>query len=108
MMQSVHFEWPAEGSYTYVGKLVSNLINLNAVGFEDLKHFWGFEVEFDQLHQSVSAIAELVEEKKHERVGDADWWLINLKEVAYQLDDLLSELSYQTSRLEVSRVSFLF
>ncbi|WCJ42290.1 hypothetical protein M5689_023109 [Euphorbia peplus] len=92
--------------YTYVGKLLSNLINLNSVGFEDLKRVWGFEVELDQLHQSVAAIADLVEdaEQKHDKEDDAEWWLTNLKEVAYQLDDFLSELSYQTTRLQVLKL----
>ncbi|WCJ42289.1 NB-ARC domain-containing disease resistance protein [Euphorbia peplus] len=89
--------------FSYVGKLVSNLINLSPVGFEDLKRVWGFEEELNQLHQSLAAIADLVEdaEQKQETMVDATRWLRNLKEVAYQADDLLSELSYQTTRLQV-------
>ncbi|WCJ42292.1 Disease resistance protein (CC-NBS-LRR class) family [Euphorbia peplus] len=87
--------------FSYVGKLVSNLINLSPVDFEDLKRVWGFEEELNQLHQSLAAIADLVEdaEQKQETMVDATRWLRNLKEVAYQADDLLSELSYQTTRL---------
>ncbi|WCJ42284.1 hypothetical protein M5689_023103 [Euphorbia peplus] len=91
----------------YVGKLVSNLINLNPIDFEDLKRFWGFEEELDQLRQSLAAIGDLVEdaEQKQQTTDYARQWLINLREVAYEADDFLSELSYETSRLQVSLIS---
>ncbi|WCJ42282.1 hypothetical protein M5689_023101 [Euphorbia peplus] len=92
--------------FSFVGTLLSNLINLNPVDFEDLKRVWGFEEELNQLHQSLAAIADLVEdaEKKQETMEDVRQWLRNLKEVSYEADDLLSELSYQTTRLQVSLI----
>ncbi|WCJ25645.1 hypothetical protein M5689_007515 [Euphorbia peplus] len=92
----------AEG-LTYVGKLPFNLIKLLAIDFDDLKRFWGLEEELNQLRQSLAAIADLVEDaEEKQRMIDVRWWLKNLKQVAYEADDLLSELAYETTRLQVS------
>ncbi|XP_065871349.1 putative disease resistance protein RGA3 [Euphorbia lathyris] len=93
----------AERGYVYVGKLLSNLINLIPVDFEDLKRFWGFEDQLNQLRQLLVAIADLVEgaEQKQETVVYARRWLRNLKEAAYEADNLLSELAYETTRLQI-------
>ncbi|XP_065872239.1 putative disease resistance protein RGA1 [Euphorbia lathyris] len=94
----------AERGFTYVGKhILSNLIKLIPIAFEDPKSFWGFEEELNHLRESLVAIADLVEdaEEKQAAVVDAGEWLRNLKEVAYEADDLLSELAYETTRLQI-------
>ncbi|WCJ20013.1 hypothetical protein M5689_002278 [Euphorbia peplus] len=95
----------ADASHTYVGSLLSNLINSLPIEFEDLKTFWGFQDELNHLRQSLDAITVLVEGAEHKqwRAAVARWWLRNLKEAAYQADDLLSLLAYQTTRLQVSK-----
>ncbi|XP_065870620.1 disease resistance protein RGA2-like [Euphorbia lathyris] len=91
-----------EKSFTYLGKLLTNLIKLIPIDIEDLKLFWGFEDELNQLRESLVAIADLVEdaEQKQETVENARRWLRYLKETAYEADDLLSELAYETTRLQ--------
>ncbi|XP_065872009.1 putative disease resistance protein RGA3 [Euphorbia lathyris] len=93
----------AERGFTYVGKLLSNLIKLIPIDFENLKRFWGFEDELNQLQQSLVSIADLVEdaEEKQQTLADVRGWLRNLKEVAYEADDLLSELAYETTRFQI-------
>ncbi|WCJ20016.1 hypothetical protein M5689_002281 [Euphorbia peplus] len=97
----------AENRFIYLGKLISNLINLIGIEFEDLKEFWGFEDEVNQLRNTLVAIDDLVEdaEQKQRTVVDVRWWLRFLKQDAYQTQDLLSELAYQTTRIQVSLVS---
>ncbi|WCJ20017.1 hypothetical protein M5689_002282 [Euphorbia peplus] len=93
---------------TYLGNLLSNLIKLIPVDFEHLKTFWEFEDELDQIRESLVVIADLVEvaEQKQDTVEKTRWWLTILKEKAYEADDLLSELAYETTRLQkVSIVS---
>ncbi|WCJ19997.1 hypothetical protein M5689_002263 [Euphorbia peplus] len=82
----------------YVGKLVSNLIKLLPCDFEDLKCFWGLEEELSELRESLDSLANLVEDadEKQER-----WWLIDVRDVAYLADDVLSELSYEATRLKI-------
>ncbi|XP_065871561.1 putative disease resistance protein RGA4 [Euphorbia lathyris] len=91
----------AEG-HIYVGKLPSNLIKLISIDFEDLKRFWGFEEELNQLRESLVAIADLVEDAEvKQRMTDERLWLRSLRKVAYEADDLLSELAYETTRLQI-------
>ncbi|WCJ19987.1 hypothetical protein M5689_002253 [Euphorbia peplus] len=68
-----------------MGKFVSNLVNSTRFDFRDLQAFWGFGYEFKQLQQTLSAIAELED----------------IQELAYQVDDLLSHLAYQTTRFKI-------
>ncbi|WCJ20000.1 hypothetical protein M5689_002266 [Euphorbia peplus] len=94
----------ADANHTYVGKLVSNLIKSSPIEFEDLKRFWGLEDELNQLRESLLSISDLLEgsERKQHRKEIANWWFGTLKEEAYEADDLLSQLSYQTTLLQVS------
>ncbi|WCJ20007.1 hypothetical protein M5689_002272 [Euphorbia peplus] len=89
-----------EEPHTYVGSLLSNLINSLPIEFEDLKTFWGFQDELNHLRQSLDAIAHLVEDAEDKQTV-AGRWLRDLKQVAYQADDLLSELAYQTTRFKI-------
>ncbi|WCJ19991.1 hypothetical protein M5689_002257 [Euphorbia peplus] len=87
----------------YLGNLVSNLINSTRYDFQQLQAFWGFGDEFKQLHQKLSAIADLVKglEARHERSDEIRMKLREIDEVAYEADDLLSELAYETTRLQI-------
>ncbi|XP_065870937.1 putative disease resistance protein RGA3 [Euphorbia lathyris] len=93
----------AEEAVIYMGKQISNLIKLVPYDFRDLKLFWGLEEELNKLRESLDAIADLVEdaEEKQEKMVEARRWLGNLKVVAYEADDLLSELAYKTTRLQI-------
>ncbi|WCJ19762.1 hypothetical protein M5689_002039 [Euphorbia peplus] len=99
----------ADRGFAYAGNLLSNLIKLIPVDFEHLKTFWGLEDELDQLRQSVVAIADLVEdaEQKQDTVEEARWWLTILKEIACETDNLLSELAYETTRLQKVSLSII-
>ncbi|XP_065870936.1 putative disease resistance protein RGA3 [Euphorbia lathyris] len=93
----------AEDAVTYMGKQISNLIKLVPFEFQHLKFFWGLEKELDKLRESLDAIADLVEdaEEKQERLLEERWWLRKLRDVAYEADDLLSELAYEATRLQL-------
>ncbi|WCJ34275.1 NB-ARC domain-containing disease resistance protein [Euphorbia peplus] len=94
----------ATSGQTFMGKLPSKLIKLMGFEFdEDLKNFWGFKQELNLLQKSVVSITNLVpdaEEKQRPDINVRDW-LRNVKEVAYHIDDLLSDLAYETTRLRI-------
>ncbi|XP_065870774.1 putative disease resistance protein RGA4 [Euphorbia lathyris] len=93
----------AEEAAIYMGKQISNLIKLVPYDFEDLKIFWGLEEELNKLRESLDAIADLVEdaEQKQEQMVEARRWLRKLRDAAYEADELLSELAYETTRLQI-------
>ncbi|WCJ20015.1 hypothetical protein M5689_002280 [Euphorbia peplus] len=85
----------------YVGKLLSSLMKLIPIDFEDLKRFWGFKDELDLLRQSLVAISDLVEdaEQKQKTSHEMRLWMRNLRDVADEAENLLSALAYETTRL---------
>ncbi|WCJ19993.1 hypothetical protein M5689_002259 [Euphorbia peplus] len=93
----------AEEPMIYMGKIVSNLIKLLPYDFQDLKIFWGLEEELNDLQESMDAVADLVEnaEKKQDRMVQARRWLTKLRDEAYEADNLLSQLVYETTRLKI-------
>ncbi|WCJ19990.1 hypothetical protein M5689_002256 [Euphorbia peplus] len=86
----------------YLGKLLSNLINSTPYNFQELQAFWGFGDEFELLWRSLYTVADLVEtlEELQDELDSVRMWLREMKEVAYEADDLLSELSYEATRLK--------
>ncbi|XP_065872006.1 uncharacterized protein [Euphorbia lathyris] len=93
----------ADEAAIYMGKQISNLIKLVPYDFEDLKIIWGLEKELNKLRELLDAIADLVEdaEQKQERMVEARRWLGKVRDVAYEADELLSEFSYETTRLQI-------
>ncbi|XP_065871104.1 disease resistance protein RGA2-like isoform X2 [Euphorbia lathyris] len=90
-------------SEVYLGNILSNLINLIPHDFQELKAFWGFGEELNLLRRSLDGISDLVErrEANQQKWESLRVWLRKLKEVAYEADDLLSELAYETTRLQI-------
>ncbi|WCJ19994.1 hypothetical protein M5689_002260 [Euphorbia peplus] len=93
----------AEEPMIYMGKIVSNLIKLLPYDFQDLKIFWGLEEELNDLQESMDEVADLVEdaEEKQDHMVQARRWLRKLRDEAYEAENLLSQLAYETTRFKI-------
>ncbi|XP_065870548.1 putative disease resistance protein RGA3 isoform X1 [Euphorbia lathyris] len=95
----------AEAVLTYFGEAALNKLILLIT--EELKFVWGFDKELNKLRESLDAIAGVAQDAEEKQVAKVAvrQWLKKLKDVAYEAEDLLDELTYETLRLKVTRFS---
>ncbi|WCJ19989.1 LRR and NB-ARC domains-containing disease resistance protein [Euphorbia peplus] len=91
---------------SYIGKLLTNIISSTPYDFEELKAFWGFGDELEELRRSIVAIADPLQRLEANQIRSFQMKkrLLQLKQVAYEAHDLLSHLSYQTTTFKIQSI----
>ncbi|XP_042510601.1 putative disease resistance protein RGA3 [Macadamia integrifolia] len=84
-----------------VGEILKNLISMAT---EEIGLIWNVKEELNKLVRTVNAIQALIHdaEKQQEEKETVRLFLRRLKDVAYAAEDVLDELGYQTTRLQVT------
>ncbi|XWS13106.1 hypothetical protein CRYUN_Cryun36dG0009100 [Craigia yunnanensis] len=77
--------------------------SLSSVATDQIKRSWFFEDELKRLQQSLAFIQDVLHdaEDREGRQKAVRRWLLKLKEVAYEADDVLDELVYEDLRREI-------
>ncbi|KAK9923432.1 hypothetical protein M0R45_031851 [Rubus argutus] len=90
--------------------LISVLIDqLASSAFEQIKEnvrlFWEVEKEVDQFTESLNTIQAVLKDAEKRQVKDAavQEWLDKLKEVAYEMDNVLDEWNTQALKLKIEK-----
>ncbi|XP_047337385.1 disease resistance protein RGA2-like [Impatiens glandulifera] len=87
-----------------ISGLLSNLVPLIK---DEFSLFWSFENEFQKLSSTLSSITAVLEDAERKNVQEKDKqtedWLRKLKDVAYEVRDIMDECSFEDLRLQVKR-----
>ncbi|XP_047339475.1 putative disease resistance protein RGA4 [Impatiens glandulifera] len=88
--------------------LISGLLSkLAPVIKDEFSLFWNFKKEVQKLLSTLSAISAVLEDAERKDVWEKDKqtedWLRKLKDVAYEVRDIMDECSFEDLRLQVKR-----
>ncbi|XP_022154689.1 putative disease resistance protein RGA3 [Momordica charantia] len=81
----------------------SLIMKLGSLAFRELALLWGVDDELEKLKDAVSAIKAVLldaEEQQYKSHAVKNW-VSRLKDVLYDVDDLIDEFSYETLRRQV-------
>ncbi|XP_057990736.1 putative disease resistance protein RGA3 [Hevea brasiliensis] len=70
---------------------------------EEIKLLWGFNEELNRLQGSLSMIRDVLQDAEEQQVTQmaVRHWLMKLKDVAYDVEDVLDELAYQSLKVDI-------
>ncbi|XP_047339593.1 putative disease resistance protein RGA3 [Impatiens glandulifera] len=88
--------------------LISGLLsNLAPLIQDEFSLFWSFKKEVQKLSSTLSSISAVLEDAERKNVQDKDKqtedWLRKLKDVAYEVREIMDECTFQDLRLQVNR-----
>ncbi|XP_047338556.1 putative disease resistance protein RGA3 [Impatiens glandulifera] len=86
--------------------LISGLLsNLSPLIQDQFSLFWSFKKEVQKLSGTLSSISAVLEdaERKKDKDKQTEDWLRKLKDVAYEVRDIMDECTYEDLRLQVNR-----
>ncbi|XP_047339478.1 putative disease resistance protein RGA4 [Impatiens glandulifera] len=91
-----------------VASLISGLIsNLTPLIKDELSLFWNFKNEVQNLSSTLSAINAVLKDAERKIMQEKDEqtedWLQKLKDVLYEVRDIMDECSFEDLRLQVKR-----
>ncbi|XP_047339620.1 putative disease resistance protein RGA4 [Impatiens glandulifera] len=83
------------------------LSNLAPLIKDELSLFWSFKEEVQKLSSTLSSISAVLEDAERKNVQEKDKqtedWLRKLKDVAYEVRDIMDECTFEDLRLQVNR-----
>ncbi|XP_047337424.1 putative disease resistance protein RGA1 [Impatiens glandulifera] len=87
-----------------ISGLLSNLSPLPLIK-DQFSLFWSFKKEVQKLSSTLSSISAVLEdaERKKEKDKQTEDWLRKLKDVAYEVRDIMDDCTYEDLRLQVNR-----
>ncbi|XP_007033673.2 PREDICTED: putative disease resistance protein RGA3 isoform X1 [Theobroma cacao] len=90
----------AEAAMVVAKGIVSGL---SSVASEQIKIAWTFEDELKRLQDSLAMIQDVLQDAEDQQGSQraVRRWLLKLREVAYEADDVLDELVYEDLRREI-------
>ncbi|KAK9138632.1 hypothetical protein Sjap_009226 [Stephania japonica] len=79
------------------GEILNNLI---ATAFDEISLVWGVKEEVEKLKKALMRIQAVLEDAEKQQVEKeaVRLWLKELKEVAYDAEDVLDGIAYETLR----------
>ena len=82
------------------GEILKKVISLAT---EQISLAWGFKDELTRLRNSLTTIQAVLADAERRQVRDefVKLWLQRLKDIAYDVDDVLDELAYENLRRKV-------
>ncbi|XP_047338464.1 putative disease resistance protein RGA3 [Impatiens glandulifera] len=88
--------------------LISGLLkNLAPLIQDEFSLFWSFQKEVQKLSSTLSSISAVLEDAERRNVQEKDKqtedWLRKLKDVAYEVRDIMDECTFEDLRLQVNR-----
>ncbi|XP_047339605.1 putative disease resistance protein RGA3 [Impatiens glandulifera] len=88
--------------------LISGLLsNLAPLIKDKFSLFWSFKEEVQKLSSTLSSISAVLEDAERKNVQEKDKqtedWLRKLKDVAYEVRDIMDECTFEDLRLQVNR-----
>ncbi|KAK4583746.1 hypothetical protein RGQ29_021747 [Quercus rubra] len=85
---------------TVISVMLDKLI---PVATEQISLVWGFEELLKELRDSLTTIRAVLTDAERRQVGEerVKLWLLRLKDVAYDVDDVLDEFAYEILRRKV-------
>ncbi|XP_047337364.1 putative disease resistance protein RGA3 [Impatiens glandulifera] len=86
--------------------LISGLLsNLAPLIQDEFSLFWSFKKEVQKLSSTLSSISAVLEdaERKKDKDKQTEDWLRKLKDVAYEVRDIMDDCTYEDLRLQVNR-----
>ncbi|XP_047339597.1 putative disease resistance protein RGA3 [Impatiens glandulifera] len=83
------------------------LSNLAPLIKDEFSLFWSFKEEVQKLSSTLSSISAVLEDAERKNVQEKDKqtedWLRKLKDVAYEVRDIMDECTFEDLRLQVNR-----
>ncbi|XP_047339521.1 putative disease resistance protein RGA4 [Impatiens glandulifera] len=89
--------------------IISGLLSKSLVPLikDEFSLFWNFKKEVQKLSSTLSSIRSVLEDAERKNVQEKDKqsedWLRKLKDVAYEVRDIMDECSFEDLRLQVKR-----
>lgn len=78
-----------------ISALIENLI---PIASEKIHHVWGVKNEMEKLHQFLSKIQDVLIDAMKQPEQSRTSWLKELKNIAYDAEDVLDEFAYEILR----------